>query len=296
MVGVKQQYALITGASSGIGYSLAKEFSRNNYKVFGLSPESVIHLQKPLEKEFGVISIACDITNIEDIENAKKIIELETNGGYLDILYNNAGIAIGAPAIEIPIDQLNRIFQVNVIGHINMTHYFAPFVIKSKGSIIFTSSVAARVPLSWISAYSSTKSAIDSYAKTLHGELEPFGVRVHSIITGGVQTEIGKDENKLENFEEKFSQSSYNVDGMIESIISTQNMSLEKGIPADKYAKDMVNKIIKKPKNFNLYGGSHGYLLHFIGLFFPLWIIEYLMQATFKQLKPFSNIRKKYQE
>lgn len=65
-----------------------------------------------------------------------------------------------------------------------MTKHFAPLVIKSKGSIIFTSSVAARVPLSWISAYSATKAAIDAYAKTLHGEMEPFGVKVHSVITG----------------------------------------------------------------------------------------------------------------
>ena len=102
---------------------------------------------------------------------------MKETGGYLDVLYNNAGIAIGQPAIEIPEDKLNWIFQVNVIGHINMTKHFAPLVIKSKGSIIFTSSVAARVPLSWISAYSATKAAIDAYAKTLHGEMEPFGLK-----------------------------------------------------------------------------------------------------------------------
>lgn len=291
----KQKYALITGASSGIGYSLAKEFSKNNYKVFGLSPESVLHLQKPLEKEFGLISIACDITNVNDIENAKKIIEKETNGGYLDILYNNAGIAIGYPAIEIPVDKLNKIFQINVLGHINMTQYFAPFIIKAKGSIIFTSSVAARVPLSWISAYSATKSAIDAYAKTLHGEMEPFGVRVHSVITGGVQTPIGKDDNKLDDVEKIFETSPYNVDGMIDSVLSTLNMSMERGIPPDRYAKDLVAKITKRSKNFNLYGGSHGYLLHLVGLYFPLWLIEFLMQLIFKQLTPFKNIREKYQ-
>ena len=49
-----------------------------------------------------------------------------------------------------------------------------------------------------ISAYSATKAAIDAYAKTLHGEMEPFGVKVHSVITGGVQTQIGAEDNNIE--------------------------------------------------------------------------------------------------
>lgn len=289
----QQKYALITGASSGIGYALAKEFSLRGYKVIGCSPKLVLHLQKPLEDEYGLISIACDITNLEDIKRVKELVVKET-GGYLDVLYNNAGIAIGQPAIEIPEDKLNWIFQVNVIGHINMTKHFAPLVIKSKGSIIFTSSVAARVPLSWISAYSATKAAIDAYAKTLHGEMEPFGVKVHSVITGGVQTQIGGEDNNIEEMKNQFADSPYNVDGIVESGIASQKMAVDLGIPPQKYAKNMVGQITKKSSKFNLYGGSNSYLLHILGLFYPFWLVEYIMQFTFKQLKPFALIRKKY--
>lgn len=69
-------------------------------------PKLVLHLQKPLEDEYGLISIACDITNLEDIKRVKELVVKET-GEYLDVLYNNAGIAIGQPAIEIPEDKLN---------------------------------------------------------------------------------------------------------------------------------------------------------------------------------------------
>ena len=182
-----QKYAVITGASSGIGYALATVFSKRGYKVIGASPQSVLHLQDPLVKEYGVISVPCDITNLDDLKRLKDIVLKET-GGYVDILYNNAGIAIGGPAAEMDEAKVNKIFQINVIGHINVTKQLAPFVINAKGSIIFTSSVAARVPLAWISIYSATKAAIDAYAQTLHGEMAPFGVKVHSVITGGVKS------------------------------------------------------------------------------------------------------------
>ena len=146
-------------------------------------PKLVLHLQKPLEDEYGLISIACDITNLEDIKRVKELVVKET-GGYLDVLYNNAGIAIGQPAIEIPEDKLNWIFQVNVIGHINMTKHFAPLVIKSKRVHYFHKFSCCKGSFVVDFCYSATKAAIDAYAKTLHGEMEPFGVKVHSVITG----------------------------------------------------------------------------------------------------------------
>merc|ERR1712080_398762 len=219
----RPKYAVITGASSGIGYALATVFSKRGYKVIGASPQSVLHLQDPLVKEYGVISVPCDITNLDDLKRLKDIVLKET-GGYVDILYNNAGIAIGGPAAEMDEAKVNKIFQVNVIGHINVTKQLAPFVINAKGSIIFTSSVAARVPLAWTSIYSATKAAIDAYAQTLHGEMAPFGVKVHSVITGGVNTQIGALEPLAET-EKRFQHSLYNVDGILESTKATKGMT-----------------------------------------------------------------------
>lgn len=105
-----QKYAVITGASSGIGYELAKEFSKKGYKVFGASPQSVLHLQDPLVAEYGVISIPCDITNADDLKKLKDVVFEET-GGYLDILYNNAGIALGGPAISIDEAKVDKFFK-----------------------------------------------------------------------------------------------------------------------------------------------------------------------------------------
>ena len=284
-----QKYALITGASSGIGYELAKEFSKKGYKVIGASPQSVLHLQDSLVAEYGVISVPCDITNLDDLRKLKDFVFEET-GGYLDILYNNAGIALGGPATSMDETKVDKIFQVNVTGQINATKQLTPYIINAKGSIVFTSSVAARVPLAWTSMYCATKAAIDSYAQTLHGEMAPFGVKVHSVITGGVNTHIGEGES-VDEAERQFKDSLYYVDGVVESGLAARDMATH-GISPQLYAKDLVPKVLKKLTRFNLYGGRWSYLLHLMGRFYPLWFVEFLMQLLFKQHRVYKNIRK----
>lgn len=142
---------------------------------------------------------------------------------------------------------------MNIIGHIDVTKQLAPYVINAKGSIVFTSSVAARVPLAWTSLYCATKAAIDSYAQTLHGEMEPFGVKVHSVITGGVNTRIG-DGDSIDEAEKQFKNSLYYVDGYLESGLAAKIMATH-GISPELYAKDLVPKVLNKLTRFNLYGG-----------------------------------------
>ncbi|CAK9436366.1 uncharacterized protein LODBEIA_P09240 [Lodderomyces beijingensis] len=286
----RQKYALITGASSGIGYSLAREFSKRGYKVLACSPAEVIHLQDDLVAKYGVISIPVDITNAEDLQKLKKRV-LEETSGYLDVLYNNAGIAFGSSCIEMEESKLNKLFQVNVLGHINATRQLAPYVINAKGSIVYTSSVAARVPLAWTSVYSATKAAIDAYAQTLHGEMAPFGVKVHSVITGGVQTAIAGSQD-LAQLAQENEGSIYNVDGALECLIATSRMAIDSHCSPDAYAKDLVAKVTKKSNKFNLYGGYMSYLLHFISRFFPLWLVEFLIQRFFKQHIVLKNVAK----
>lgn len=286
----RQKYALISGASSGIGYQLAIEFAKRGYKVFGCTLASELHLMDDLKEHHGVVPFACDITKVEDVKAAAKLIEDQT-GGYLDILYNNAGIAFGGPAIEADDDQVNMIFQVNVLGHMYMTKYMSKFVIAAKGSIIFTSSIAARVPLSWTSAYCATKAAIDQYAQVLHGELKPFGVKVHSVITGGVNTLI---TSKAESSSRVNQNSIYNVDGAEESLKATSGMVDKTSISPQKYAKQVIKAITCKWWNsFNIYKGYRAYTLHLLSRYAPFWLVEFAIGHHFKQLKVWRNIRKR---
>ncbi|CAI5760512.1 unnamed protein product [Candida verbasci] len=285
------KYALITGASSGIGFSIAKELSKKGYTVIGCSPESDIFGQKPLEKDFGLISIPLDITNLENIKKVRDQVE-EITGGQLDILYNNAGISIAGIAFEMDEEKVNKLFQVNVIGHINMTKHFAPFVINTRGHILFTSSVAAMTPLSWVSIYNASKAAINAYAQTLHGELAPFGVRVHSVITGGVDTGIC-DTNVMTSVGDSY----YDVPEVYKSIRSSAMMSRNLNISPDQYAKEIVRDIKSwRDPGFNLYHGARAYLLAWFSRWLPLWLFEFGVQWHFKQygvLKTIGKLAKK---
>lgn len=284
-----QKYALITGASSGIGYAMTEALSKRGYKVFACAPEFAVKDMAPLAKDHGAVTFGCDITNPQDIAKAVKLVEKHTEGGKLDVLYNNAGIAIGGPCIEYDEQELNRIFQVNVIGQINMTKHFADMVIARKGTILFTCSIASFLPLSWTGAYSATKAAINAYAKTLRMEMAPFGVKVYSVITGGVDTHIADSQAKA-GFDRN---SRYCVDGAEESVDTTVRMTKMYSEDPRVYAKGIAAKIdSRRDYGLNLYKGSKAITTYWLYKIFPLWLIYFGIAFRFRQLKVFKNIRR----
>lgn len=284
------KYALITGAASGIGYQMALALYKRGYSVIGVSIESDAWGMKLLQQQVGFVPIILDITDIEGIKKA--VVQVtQITGGKLDILYNNAGISIGGPAIDCDDLKLQSLFNVNVLGHMYMTKYFADLVINAKGTIVFTSSVAARVPLSWASAYCATKAAIDQYAFVLRGEMKPFGVKVYSVITGGVDTAICDSCATSCVLSDR-----YDVDGLHDSLRSSGNMSRNPrtSISAAKYAEQVARQITKKRDiGFNIYRGFAAYALHLLRWYFPVWFVEWGIQFHFKQRAVFRAIAKK---
>lgn len=287
------KYAFISGASSGIGYQLAVLLSKRGYKVYGCAPESALWEIQPLVAKYGVVPLACDITKLDDIKRAADFIGKET-GGRLDVLYNNAGISFGGLSVEFDDDKLEQIFHVNVIGHIYMTKYMVDYVIAAKGCVVFTSLVAARVPLSWVGPYCSTKAAIDQYAQVLHGELAPFGVRVHSVITGGVDTAICDT-----NATTLLSGSRYDVPATYDSMWASGNMSrnARTNISPEAYAEQVTKKITaRRDPGFNLYHGAAAYFLHVFLRVAPFWLIEWGIAWHFKQLRVWLQLKKLLRE
>lgn len=260
--------------------------------MFGCAPEQVIGGMDPIVRDHGVVPIVCDITRVDDIVRLRDTIGEQT-GGRLDILYNNAGIAIGGPAVEFEDDQMKRLFDINLLGHIYVTKYLIKYVVERKGSVVFTSSLAARVPLAWTSLYCASKAAIDQYAMGLHAEMKPFGVRVHSVITGGVNTAIG-DSSQGARLPPG---SLFDVPAMYESTEASAAMTRNTKtsiLPSD-YAQQVVSKIISpRDPGFNIYRGGFAYSTHILGRWFPLFISEWVMAFQFKQLKVWQQIREKY--
>ena len=169
--------ALVTGASSGIGAACAVHLAAGGWRVFaGVRKEG----DAPRVTE----ELLLDVTDDDQIAQAAARI------GELDALVNNAGIAIAMPLEFIPLAELRRQLDVNVIGQVAVTQAFLPHLRRSRGRIVFVGSIAGRSALPFLGAYAASKHALEAIADTLRVELKPFGVEVSIVEPGTIKTPI----------------------------------------------------------------------------------------------------------
>jgi NAD(P)-dependent dehydrogenase (short-subunit alcohol dehydrogenase family) len=192
---------VVTGASTGIGWATAKLLLQRGFRVFG----SVRKAQdaERLRSEFGAnfTPLLFDVTDEAAVRAAAGEVRAALNGETLAGLVNNAGIAVGGPALELAVDQFRRQFEVNVIGPIIATQAFAPLLGADpslhgpKGRIVMISSVAGKSGNPMSSPYSASKHAIEGLSESLRRELMLFGIDVVIVAPGAVKTPIwGKSE------------------------------------------------------------------------------------------------------
>ncbi|PHQ29140.1 SDR family oxidoreductase [Leeuwenhoekiella nanhaiensis] len=177
------QVVLITGASSGIGKSIAEYLVTKGFTVYGTSrnPKS--------DNLNGVHLIPLDVTKSETIKTAvENILEKE---GKLDVLINNAGKGITGPLEEIPEEELKSVFETNYFGPIAVMKAVLPTMRKHrKGLIINVTSIAGYMGLPYRSAYSATKGALSLTTEALRMELKEFNVKVTNVAPGDFATNI----------------------------------------------------------------------------------------------------------
>ena len=132
-----------------------------------------------------------ELTSNESIKELHKRVT-EITGGKLDILYNNAGRNYVIPALDYDDDELQELFQANLFSLMKMCSTFAPLLVEAKGTIVQTGSVAGIMPYVWGAPYNAVKAALHTYSDTLRVELAPLGVRVITVVTGGVKSNIAR--------------------------------------------------------------------------------------------------------
>ncbi|CAH2354316.1 NADPH-dependent 1-acyldihydroxyacetone phosphate reductase [[Candida] railenensis] len=290
MVKSNGKVAFVTGASSGVGFAVSVELAKRGYKVYAGARR--IDAMKPLE-EYGVIPISLDVSSIESIVAARELIESEND--HLDILFNNAGVPCGAPAIEVQDEQFMKCYEVNLYGPIRVTREFSKLVIKAKGILAYTSSTAGLTPFPFGSIYSSSKAALSAYISTLAFEVKPLGVKVLDFVSGGIKTEIGEVE-KLE----LISDSLYRIDGRDLLKESRKNFDTSRFMEVNVYAKKAVNDIesaLNSSGSANYYRtfrGSMASMAWFISSVFPRSFLEAMLVQAFKMKDGFNAVKKKY--
>ncbi|ODQ78255.1 hypothetical protein BABINDRAFT_162910 [Babjeviella inositovora NRRL Y-12698] len=279
----EQKTAVITGASSGIGYAASIEMAKRGYQVYACARRL-----EPMEelKKYGVKTFTCDVTDLESVKKAKAYIEKETNGK-LDVLYNNAGQSCTFPAIDVTDEQALQCFQANVLGPVRMTREFSSLLIEAKGIIVFTGSIAGIMPFPWGSIYGSTKAAIHQFAAVLHLEMKPFGVRVLNVITGGVKTNIADTRPFPET-------SVYACPELDASLIERRQMAAKNNpVSAEAYAKKVVDDIESSSNRLNVYRGTMATILPTLMAIIPRFIIEKFFSVKFKLLPLWAALQRK---
>ena len=192
---------LITGCSSGIGLAAARALRGRGWRVLASArkPEDVTRL-----KEEGLEALRLDVADPHSIGTA--LAEAETLSGGLDALINNAGVAVPGALEDLSREDLQRQFDVNFFGALDLTRRVLPGMrARGRGRIVMISSILGRVAMPWRGAYNASKFALEGATDTLRLELRGSGITVSLVNPGPVRSRFR--DNSLADFDGRMEKS-----------------------------------------------------------------------------------------
>ena len=188
---LKNKVAVVTGASKGIGASIAKHFAAEGAKVvvnYASSKEGADKVVKEITDN-GCIAVAVQADVSKEADVTRLFEETKKAFGTLDILVNNAVYQGYAPIEQVSVETFHQSFNVNVLGPVLTIQASLKLFGDKGGNIINISSGASKMPMAGVSLYSATKAALDAITISLSKELGAKNVRINSILPGATETE-----------------------------------------------------------------------------------------------------------
>ena len=181
-----ERAVLVTGASSGIGKACALRLARGAWQVLaGVRRRE--DGERLAEQARGRLEpVLLDVTDASSIAAAAERLA----DGPLHGLVNNAGIALGLPLELLPLDELRRQLEVNLVGQVAVTQALLPHLRRGPGRIVNVGSIAGRSALPFLGAYAASKHALEAVTDSLRVELRPFGIEVAIVEPGTIATQI----------------------------------------------------------------------------------------------------------
>ncbi|SIR98338.1 SDR family oxidoreductase [Williamsia sterculiae] len=233
--------ALVTGASSGIGRSTAQLLRDKGYRVIGTSrdPDAIPDGDRLEGVEYLALELG-DPTSMESCAAA---------AGPVDILVNNAGESQSGPIEELPMDALDRLFTLNVLGPVRMTQLLLPGMRERRfGRVVMVGSMLASFPLAYRSSYVATKAAIKGFATASRAEVAPFGIAMITVEPGSINTGISTRRTKYVADDSVYHDEFHRV-------IDALDRNEAGGIPAEQVAETIVAAIeSSRPRAFYAVG------------------------------------------
>lgn len=191
----KNQVVLITGASSGIGEALARQFRAEgaNVALLARRRDRLERLVRELGSEHA-LSVECDVTRDGDLERAVRDVVIRF--GRIDTVVANAGFSVTSRLEDLKLEDYRRQFETNVFGLLRTIYASLDELKKTRGRLALIGSVMGHVSLPQTSPYAMSKYAVRALAEAITEELRPEGISVTLISPGFVSTEIRMVDNK----------------------------------------------------------------------------------------------------
>ena len=189
---IKNKVALVTGSSSGMGFATAIMLARAGIHTYASmrnlkKSKTITELASTENLPLQVVQL--DVNDKKSVKEA--ITKIVTEKERIDVLVNNAGYGLFGSLEDVSIEELKAQFETNFFGVIRVTQLVLPIMRKqNSGTIVNVSSVGGRIGLPVLSAYHSTKFALEGLSESMSYELEPFGIRVVIIEPGVIRTNI----------------------------------------------------------------------------------------------------------
>jgi NAD(P)-dependent dehydrogenase (short-subunit alcohol dehydrogenase family) len=189
---IKNKVALVTGSSSGMGFATAITMARAGIHTYASmrnlkKSKTITELASAEKLPLQVVQL--DVNDKKSVKEA--ISKIVTEKERIDVLVNNAGYGLFGSLEDVSIEEMKAQFETNFFGVIRVTQLVLPIMRKQKsGTIVNVSSVGGRIGLPILSAYQSTKFALEGLSESMSYELEPFGIKVVIIEPGAIRSNI----------------------------------------------------------------------------------------------------------
>ncbi|MCP4114019.1 MAG: SDR family oxidoreductase [Desulfobacteraceae bacterium] len=273
---------VITGTSTGIGRACAIHLDRLGFKVFaGVRKKEDGEILKSVSSD-RMTPVLLDVTDETSISDAFKIVEERTGDG-LHGLVNNAGISLGGPLELVPVSDIQKVFDVNVVGMMAVTKQFIPLIRKAGGRVVNIGSAYGFFAVPGQSSYVASKHAAEGLTDSLRLEFSLFNIPVSIVEPGVVETEIwGKSAETHEdrcNFKDKDILELYFP--LLES--AKKYIHQRKGVQPVEVAKAVEHALTSKKPKHRYAVGSDAKMASLMKRFIPARMMDYLVMERIKK-------------
>ncbi|HEU0026419.1 MAG TPA: SDR family oxidoreductase [Ktedonobacterales bacterium] len=283
---------LVTGASSGMGKACALLLSQAGYTVFaGVRKERDAQMLTQAGSS-RLIPVILDVTDENTIAEAYRTIHETVGDAGLVGLVNNAGVGVTAPIELVPLDELRRQFEINVIGQVAVTQAFLPLIRAARGRIINVGSVGGKITLPFGGPLCSSKYAIESINDALRMELRPWGIHVALVAPGSIHTPaVDKLVTDSEAMVSAFSpEGKARYAATYRAFVQAFLKLEEEGVSPDVMAQTVYHALTARAPKARYPVGPKSRLLAFLGVWLPAGALDIVRTRMFQVYQPFDSV------